>query len=137
MLLTSIFSFSYNVFYPSQNKFQFFSFIFVICKCFQFGPVKTFVMWYRLQHQTIDQSMSFSDSFCQEIAKQKWDRIKVLCRQPYKKLTQFGLSFLHIQTSMAVQTYVTGTSGKAADQPADHASVNSIKQHFLGKIQDG
>ena len=40
MLVTSIFSFSHNVFYPSLNKFQFFSYIyFVVCKCFQFGPI--------------------------------------------------------------------------------------------------
>ena len=40
MLVTSIFSFSNNVFYPSENKFQFFSHIwFVVCKCFQFGPL--------------------------------------------------------------------------------------------------
>ena len=33
MLVTSIFSFSYNVFYPSQNKLQFLSNIdFVVCK---------------------------------------------------------------------------------------------------------
>ena len=37
---TSIFSFSHNVFYLSQNKFQFFSHIyFVVCKCFQFQTV--------------------------------------------------------------------------------------------------
>ena len=40
MLVTSIFSFFHNVFYPSKIKFQFFSHIyFVVCKCFQFGPV--------------------------------------------------------------------------------------------------
>ena len=46
MLVISIFSFFHNVFYPStlfypsQNKFLFFSHIyFVICKCFQFGPM--------------------------------------------------------------------------------------------------
>ena len=42
MLVTSIFSFSQNVFYTSQNKFQFLSHIymyFVICKHFEFGPV--------------------------------------------------------------------------------------------------
>ena len=40
MLVTSIFSFSCNVFNPSQNKYQFFSQIyFVVCKCFQFRPV--------------------------------------------------------------------------------------------------
>ena len=46
MLVTSIFSFSHNVFYPSQNKLQLFNYIyFVVCKCFQFGPVQFFVVW--------------------------------------------------------------------------------------------
>ena len=36
MLVTRIFSFSHEVLYPSQNKFQFFRHIyFVVCKCFQ------------------------------------------------------------------------------------------------------
>ena len=40
MLETSIFSFSPNVFYLSQNRFQILSHIyFVVCKCFEFGPV--------------------------------------------------------------------------------------------------
>ena len=38
MLVTSIFSFSHNVFYPFQNNFQFLSqFYFAVCNCFQFG----------------------------------------------------------------------------------------------------
>ena len=37
--VTIIFSFSHNVFYPSQKEFLFWSYIyFVVCKCFQFGP---------------------------------------------------------------------------------------------------
>ena len=48
-IVTSIFSFSHNVFYSSQNKFQFFCDIyFVICKCFQFGPVWKFVTCLRV-----------------------------------------------------------------------------------------
>ena len=40
MLVTSIFSFSHNVFSLSKIKFQIFSHIyFVVCKCFQFGLV--------------------------------------------------------------------------------------------------
>ena len=40
-LVTSDFSFSHNVFYSFQNRFQFFSDIyFVVCKCFQLGPIK-------------------------------------------------------------------------------------------------
>ena len=44
MLVTSIISFSHNVFYPLHNKFQFFHHnYFVVCKCFQFGPDQKFV----------------------------------------------------------------------------------------------
>ena len=45
MLVTSIFSFSQNVFYPSQNIFLFLSYIFDICKYFEFGPIQNFVIW--------------------------------------------------------------------------------------------
>ena len=41
MLVTSIFSFSQNVSYPFQNKFQLFGYIyFVICKCFNLDQCK-------------------------------------------------------------------------------------------------
>ena len=50
MLVTSIFSFFHNVFYPSQNKFHLCSHIyFVICKCFPLGPVWNFVAWQRVK----------------------------------------------------------------------------------------
>ena len=43
MLVTSIFSFSYNVLYLFRCYFQFLSHIyFFACKCFQFGPVEIF-----------------------------------------------------------------------------------------------
>ena len=49
MQVTSIFSFSQNVFYPFQNKFQHLSHIyFVVCKCFQFDRVQNFVFWQSL-----------------------------------------------------------------------------------------
>ena len=37
---------SHNVFYPSEINFHIFSHIcFVVCQCFQFGPIEKFVMW--------------------------------------------------------------------------------------------
>ena len=34
---------------PSQKEFLFLSYIYVdVCKCFQFGPVIKFVVWYRV-----------------------------------------------------------------------------------------
>ena len=45
MLVTSIFSFSHNVFYPSTDEFKPLSHIWiVVCKCFQFGQVQNFVI---------------------------------------------------------------------------------------------
>ena len=47
-LITSIFSFSKNVFYPSPVKFQFFSHVyFVLCKFFQFEQIQNFAVWQR------------------------------------------------------------------------------------------
>ena len=40
MPVTSIFSFSYNVFYALKSKMQFFCHIYFVCKCFEFGPLK-------------------------------------------------------------------------------------------------
>ena len=50
MLVTSIFSFSHNIYYPSQNKLPYLSYIYlVVCKCFQFGQVYNFVIWYKVK----------------------------------------------------------------------------------------
>ena len=41
-----LFSFSHNVSTLPNTNFNFFSYIyFAICQCFQFGPVKNFVIW--------------------------------------------------------------------------------------------
>ena len=46
MLITTMFSFSHNVFYPSQSKFQFFGHVYlVVCKRFEIEPVWYFVVW--------------------------------------------------------------------------------------------
>ena len=46
LVFTSIFSCSHNVFYPTRNKSKVFNHMyFVICKCFEIGPAKYFVVW--------------------------------------------------------------------------------------------
>ena len=43
MLITSIFSFSHDVFYPMKDRnYDFSKIYFVVCKCFQFGRVSHF-----------------------------------------------------------------------------------------------
>ena len=50
MPVTGIFSISHNVFSPSQNKYQFFGYIyFVVCKCFEFEQVQNFTIWERVK----------------------------------------------------------------------------------------
>ena len=45
MSVICMFSFSHNVFYLSQKRFQSSNHMqFVVCKCFQFRPVKNFVI---------------------------------------------------------------------------------------------
>ena len=54
MLVTSIFTFYQHVFNPIKDINHHFSKLyFVICKCFQFGPVLNFVIWKRVKHHTI------------------------------------------------------------------------------------
>ena len=46
MLVTSIFSFSHNVFYPIKDRNHHLSYIyFIVCKCFEFDDVHNFVIW--------------------------------------------------------------------------------------------
>ena len=48
MLVTSIFSFYYSVFYYIKERNLHFSnveFVFYNCKCFQIGHVQNFVVW--------------------------------------------------------------------------------------------
>ena len=53
------FSFSHNVFYHFHNNFQFLAYIyFVVCICFEFGPVQNFAVWERVK--SIEFSMELS-----------------------------------------------------------------------------
>ncbi|KAF8788568.1 putative short transient receptor potential like protein [Argiope bruennichi] len=45
------------------------------------------------------------------VASDKWDRIKVICCQPYRRNTQFGLSFLSLRTNeLATELSINGQS---------------------------
>lgn len=38
------------------------------------------------------------DKLCKSIAEQKWDRVKVVCTQPYNKTEKYGLTFIKLQS---------------------------------------
>ena len=55
MLATSIFSFSHNVFYPSEKEHLLLNCIyFIVCECFEFGQVSKNVFWSRVKEFEAD-----------------------------------------------------------------------------------
>lgn len=71
-----------------------------------------------------------TDVFCPEVAKQRWDRVKIICRQPYKKLTQFGLSFIRIRSND------TTDQEKRQSTDVKLTAVADFQSHFLGRLDN-
>nr|XP_022304224.1 uncharacterized protein LOC111111498 isoform X3 [Crassostrea virginica]XP_022304225.1 uncharacterized protein LOC111111498 isoform X3 [Crassostrea virginica] len=69
-----------------------------------------------------------SADFASDIVKQKWDRVKIICRQPFRRNVQMGISFVCIKTS----------GNEEIDSPESKLttpkSIKSIQKHFFGKI---
>jgi DNA-repair protein XRCC1 len=66
--------------------------------------------------------------FASDIAKQKWDRVRVICRQPFRRKVQMGLSFVRIKSPQ--------NEGPCSQKGTDNTpkSVKSIQKHFFGKL---
>ena len=63
MLITSIFSFSHNVFYSIKDRnYHLYYIYFVVCKCFQFGQGQIFVVWEWVEH-FYEHCQSYSRNF--------------------------------------------------------------------------
>ncbi|XP_041348114.1 uncharacterized protein LOC121367805 [Gigantopelta aegis] len=81
-----------------------------------------------------------SEHFCTEVSKEKWDRIKVICRQPFRKDVQYGLTFIRIKSADALPAENTNLlqsptsdnriNGKSSE---DNSIVKSIQKHFFGR----
>ncbi|KAH3886268.1 uncharacterized protein LOC127842115 [Dreissena polymorpha] len=82
----------------------------------------------------IKTQMFSADLFCPEIARLQWDRVKVICRQPYKKMTQFGLSFIRFKSS---NVPVSSEPEVDSIQNTLSTSVKDIQKHFLKKLDNG
>lgn len=67
----------------------------------------------------------FIDSFDADIAKQKWDRLKIVCRQPFKKEAQFGVSFLRLKSA-------SNNSNDVLSSQAE-STMKSIENRFFSK----
>ncbi|KAK3576686.1 hypothetical protein CHS0354_024294 [Potamilus streckersoni] len=67
--------------------------------------------------------------FCKEAANGSWDRLKVICRQNFRKDVQFGLIFLCVKSG-TVSSDETQTDGANL---SNVKSTKSIQKHFFGK----
>ncbi|XP_013411323.1 uncharacterized protein LOC106174338 [Lingula anatina] len=99
------------------------------------------------------QMFNKDEHFDKDVSCQKWDRVKILCSQPFKKESQFGLMFLRILAASSEQTNenkepfsppCNKSQGRNLSfrTPQDHKtsqnsspawkSANQIKKHFFG-----
>ncbi|KAL3856346.1 hypothetical protein ACJMK2_011115 [Sinanodonta woodiana] len=67
--------------------------------------------------------------FCEEAANGSWDRLKVICRQNFRKDVQFGLTFLCVKSgNISFRKEQTGGANLS-----NAKSTESIQKHFFGK----
>ncbi|XP_021366041.1 uncharacterized protein LOC110458595 [Mizuhopecten yessoensis] len=83
---------------------------------------------------TVRTRMFGIEHFNEVVAKETWDRIRVICRQPWRKDVQYGISFIKIKTN----TTATGEDQQGRPlQSMTHKSAKSIQKHFFGKKSPG
>lgn len=62
--------------------------------------------------------MFTADQLCAPEREEKWDRVKIVCTQPFNRHVQYGLAFVTLHTSQSeAQSAQTGTIGKFAIRP--------------------
>ncbi|KAK7464045.1 hypothetical protein BaRGS_00037969 [Batillaria attramentaria] len=64
-----------------------------------------------------------------------WDRVQIICRQPWRKDVQLGLSFLRIRSTDGLSSTVSQTAAQTntVDENGERKSVKDIQRHFFGK----
>nr|KAG5687280.1 hypothetical protein BaRGS_001945 [Batillaria attramentaria] len=64
-----------------------------------------------------------------------WDRVQIICRQPWRKDVQIGLSFLRIRSTDGLSSTVSQTAAQTntVDENGERKSVKDIQRHFFGK----
>ncbi|KAH9518684.1 hypothetical protein Btru_005977 [Bulinus truncatus] len=72
--------------------------------------------------------------FSKEIAVQKWDRMQLICRQPFKKEVQIGVSFVRIKSfdSKDTDLNIEGITLEKEHEANQIQDVDRIFKHFFG-----
>ncbi|XP_069136105.1 uncharacterized protein [Argopecten irradians] len=81
----------------------------------------------RENNNTVRTRMFGKDHLNEATAKETWDRVRIICRQPWRKDVQFGVSFVRVKTN------TTSTADKQEKDSSAHKSAKSIQKHFFGK----
>ena len=81
---------------------------------------------------------SFADAFSKQALESQWDRVRVICRQPFRMDKQFGLSFMRIESppddtipsspEWVSRKTATLTSGQPSDEENDEDGVMRLKK---------
>ncbi|KAK7088041.1 hypothetical protein V1264_022013 [Littorina saxatilis] len=94
----------------------------------------------RLGRNTKRMCMFSKAHFREGGAQGEWDRIQVVCRQPWRKDVQLGLSFLRMRShdgdSSANQSCVDPGNSSGSKPLAQINSVADIQKHFFGDRPD-
>ncbi|KAK3729585.1 hypothetical protein RRG08_049762, partial [Elysia crispata] len=75
--------------------------------------------------------------FSSNIAAQKWDRLQVICRQPFRKDVQLGISFVRLKSSKPTYQSESKTDDDSKNILTPNKlnrDVSSIQQHFFRKM---
>ncbi|XP_005111437.1 uncharacterized protein LOC101863706 [Aplysia californica] len=90
----------------------------------------------QLSRATNSTKMFSKSDFSTAVASQKWDRLQVICRQPYRKDVQFGVSFIRIKSSNQSQPDTVSqnkTTGlRTPTGKTSTPNVTAIQKHFFG-----
>ncbi|XP_059141135.1 uncharacterized protein LOC131928971 [Physella acuta] len=75
----------------------------------------------------------FSKSdFSPEIAAEQWDRLQIICRQPFRKEVQYGVSFVRVQRSLPSSGISDHQETSDVCTVKETKNVASIQKHFFG-----
>ncbi|GFS20446.1 Xrcc1-prov protein [Elysia marginata] len=75
--------------------------------------------------------------FSSDLSAQKWDRLQIICRQPFRKDVQLGISFIRLKSANPApqpEFKPENISKQVNNENKTHTDVSSIQQHFFKKI---
>ena len=70
------------------------------------------------------------DSLVKPVNSEKWDRIKLVCSQPYNKFIQYGLSFIVVHKGVTPSESAAPVLGKFTLKPKDDLDKISAGSFF-------